>query len=177
MDVCKPEPYIGYPCPCPPCPWVLGGHVCDILFMGGHGCDIFGNTIGNVDFFEYMSAIWIAWVGMGGHMSCYGCGLGMGTNSKEMLGSNVNIRNLFIICHYSLFQPSLKGSFNPVEIGSDTSLPRQTWIVTRTSKIFFSYYQQCPDIDIYPIYINGFLYQQKKIAINQYSTEIILWYP
>ena len=41
-----------------------------------------------------MGAIWIAWVGMGGHMSCYGWAwvvddgydLGMGTNSKENVG-------------------------------------------------------------------------------------------
>ena len=30
-----------------PCPWVLGGH----------GCDIIGNIIGNVTNFEYMDAI------------------------------------------------------------------------------------------------------------------------
>ena len=49
-----------------PCPWVLGGHKCDI--------------IGNVTFSKYMGAICIAWVGhgwthvmlwvgMGGHRS------------------------------------------------------------------------------------------------------------
>ena len=38
-----------------PCPWVLGGH----------GCDIVGNIIGNVTIFEYMGVIWIAWVGIG----------------------------------------------------------------------------------------------------------------
>ena len=38
---------------CPyPCPWVLGGH----------GCHIIGNIIGGVTIFEYMGAIWIAWV-------------------------------------------------------------------------------------------------------------------
>ena len=51
-----PQPYIGCPYPCP---WVLGGH----------GCDIIGNIISNVISFEYMGAIWIAWVGMGGHRS------------------------------------------------------------------------------------------------------------
>ena len=52
---CLVEPYIGCPYPCP---WVLGGHGCD--------------TIGNFMIFEYMGAIWIAWVGMGRHMSWYG---------------------------------------------------------------------------------------------------------
>ena len=41
--------------------------------MGGHGCNNIGNIIGNVTIFEYMGAIWIAWVGtchaMGGHRS------------------------------------------------------------------------------------------------------------
>ena len=41
-------------------------------------------------------------VGMGGHMSCYGwayviddgCRMGIGANSKEMLGSSIKLANL-----------------------------------------------------------------------------------
>ena len=43
--------------------WV--GMGAKLLFMDEHGCDIIGNVI----IFEYIGAIWIAWVGMGGHMS------------------------------------------------------------------------------------------------------------
>ena len=52
------------------CSWV--GMDTILLFSDGHGCDIIDNIIGNVTIFEYMGAIWIAWVGMGWHMSCYG---------------------------------------------------------------------------------------------------------
>ena len=59
-----------------------------------------GNT--HYTIFEYMDTIWIPWVGMGGHMPCYGWawvnkivtdgyGLGVDTNSKEMLGSSVHL--------------------------------------------------------------------------------------
>ena len=41
------EPYIGAHTHAHPCPWVLGGH----------GCDIIGNIVGNVTNFEYMGAI------------------------------------------------------------------------------------------------------------------------
>ena len=44
------------------------------LFMGGHGRDIIGNIIGNVTIFEYMGAIWIAWMDMDGHRSCHAMG-------------------------------------------------------------------------------------------------------
>ena len=73
-----PKPYIGcpYPCPCSPMP--------NLNSMGGH-----------------MPCYTWAWMGMGGHMSCYGwawvaadgCGLGMGTNSKEMLGATTHQAN------------------------------------------------------------------------------------
>ena len=47
--------------------WMGKGAI--LLIMGGHGCDFIGNIIGNVTIFEYMGALWIAWVGMGGHRS------------------------------------------------------------------------------------------------------------
>ena len=80
---CLVEPYVGcpYPSPCPPMPMGFG------LAWVWYYWWCYN--------FEYMDAIWIAWVGMGRHMSCYGwacvaadgCGQGMSTNLKEMLGS------------------------------------------------------------------------------------------
>ena len=58
LSTCLAEPYIGCPYPCP---WVLGGH----------GCDIIGNVISKVTMFKYMGGHGWAYVGtchaMGGH--------------------------------------------------------------------------------------------------------------